>query len=225
MPENDLLKRLLDAGMTLTAVTQARAEEVIRDLVQAGAVQRDQAQSNIDELIERSRRNRERWLETARAELDQRLEQLDLATRGDLEHMVQRVAETVVAAVRQVMPERGDEQAPPARPSPGPGTAAGTSAASKTAAKKTAARKTAASKTAAKKTSAKKTSAKKTSAKKTSAKKTSAKTASAKKSPARTTSAKTTPAKKSPAKKSPAGKTAAKSTAARKTTAAKKRSG
>jgi polyhydroxyalkanoate synthesis regulator phasin len=220
MPENDLLKRLLDAGMTLTAVTQARAEEVIRDLVQAGAVQRDQAQSNIDELIERSRRNRERWLETARAELDQRLEQLDLATRGDLEHMVQRVAETVVAAVRQVMPERGDEQAPPARPSPGPGTAAGTSAASKTAAKKTAARKTAASKTAAKKTSAKKTSAKKTSAKKTSAK-----TASAKKSPARTTSAKTTPAKKSPAKKSPAGKTAAKSTAARKTTAAKKRSG
>jgi polyhydroxyalkanoate synthesis regulator phasin len=223
MPENDLLKRLLDAGMTLTAVTQARAEEVIRDLVQAGAVQRDQAQSNIDELIERSRRNRERWLETARAELDQRLEQLDLATRGDLEHMVQRVAETVVAAVRQVMPERGDE--PPARPSPGPGTAAGTSAASKTAAKKTAARKTAASKTAAKKTSAKKTSAKKTSAKKTSAKKTSAKTASAKKSPARTTSAKTTPAKKSPAKKSPAGKTAAKSTAARKTTAAKKRSG
>ena len=43
MPENDLLKRLLDAGMTLTATTQARAEEVIRDLVSAGAVQAEQA--------------------------------------------------------------------------------------------------------------------------------------------------------------------------------------
>src|SRR5690606_30878062 len=44
MADNDLLKRLLDAGMTFTAMTQARAEELIRDLVRAGAVRADQAQ-------------------------------------------------------------------------------------------------------------------------------------------------------------------------------------
>ena len=48
MAENDLLTRLLDAGMTFTALTQARAEELIRDLVRAGAVQADKAQGSVE---------------------------------------------------------------------------------------------------------------------------------------------------------------------------------
>ena len=43
MAQNDLLKRTLDAGLTLTALTQGRAEALVKDLVRAGEVQADQA--------------------------------------------------------------------------------------------------------------------------------------------------------------------------------------
>ena len=59
--------------MTFTRMTQARAEELVRDLVKAGEVQAEQAQATIDELLDRSRRNSERLLDTVRSEIDQSL--------------------------------------------------------------------------------------------------------------------------------------------------------
>ena len=44
MPQNDLLKRYLDAGLAFSALTQSRAEALVRDLVKAGELQADQAQ-------------------------------------------------------------------------------------------------------------------------------------------------------------------------------------
>ena len=93
MPENDLLKRLLDAGMTFTAMTQARAEDLIRDLVRAGEVQAEQAQSVIDELLDRSRRNSERLIDAVRAEIRQQMASLGLATKNDVERLERRIAE------------------------------------------------------------------------------------------------------------------------------------
>src|SRR4030095_301112 len=92
MPENDLLKRLLDAGMTFTAMTQARAEDLIRDLVRAGEVQAEQGQSVIDELAARSRRNSERLIDAVRAEIRQQMANLGLATKTDVERLERRVA-------------------------------------------------------------------------------------------------------------------------------------
>jgi polyhydroxyalkanoate synthesis regulator phasin len=195
MPENDLLKQLLDAGMNFTALTQARAEEVIRDLVRAGAVEAEKAQAGVDELLERGRRNRERWVETARDELDQALANLNLATRDDVERMAREMADNVVSAVRQFFPERGG---PTRTAAPEPPTAPAAAPAA----------------TAAKKSTARKATAKKTTARKS---------AAAKKATARPTEipGRSAAAKKSAAKKAPAKKTAAKKTAARKTTAKK----
>jgi polyhydroxyalkanoate synthesis regulator phasin len=97
MPENDLLKRLLDAGMTFTAMTQARAEDLIRDLVRAGEVQAEQAQSVIDELLDRSRRNSERLIDAVRAEIRQQMASLGLATKNDVERLERRIAEVSAA--------------------------------------------------------------------------------------------------------------------------------
>jgi polyhydroxyalkanoate synthesis regulator phasin len=97
MPENDLLKRLLDAGMTFTAMTQARAEDLIRDLVRAGEVQAEQAQSVIDELLDRSRRNSERLIDAVRAEIRQQVASLGLATKNDVERLERRIAEVSAA--------------------------------------------------------------------------------------------------------------------------------
>jgi polyhydroxyalkanoate synthesis regulator phasin len=204
MAEHDLLTRLLDAGMTFTALTQARAEELIRDLVRAGAVQAEQAQESVDELLARSRRNSERVLDAVRSEIDDQLGKLDLATRGDLERLVQRFADVAATIVAQVAPDRarasstGSSRA--ARP------AAVTSSSATAATKKAPAKKAPAKKSATKKAPAKKAPAKKSATKKAPAKKAPAKTAPAKKSVTKKAPAKKSAAKKAPAKKAPAKK-------------------
>jgi polyhydroxyalkanoate synthesis regulator phasin len=192
MAENDLLTRLLDAGMTFTALTQARAEELIRDLVRAGAVQAEQAQESVDELLARSRRNSERVLEAVRSEIDDQLGKLDLATRADLERLVHRFADVAATLVAQVAPDRarGSSTTASSRASqPAAVTSSSTTAsAKKAAAKKTTAKKSTAKKAPAKKTTAKKAPAKKSTAKKSTAKKTSGTKAAAKKAPAKKSS-------------------------------------
>jgi polyhydroxyalkanoate synthesis regulator phasin len=172
MAENDLLTRLLDAGMTFTALTQARAEELIRDLVRAGAVQAEQAQESVDELLARSRRNSERVLEAVRSEIDDQLGKLDLATRADLERLVHRFADLAATLVAQVAPDRARSSSTTAssRASQPP---AVTSSSTTASAKKAAAKKSTAKKAPAKKSTAKKTSGTKAAAKKAPAKKSS----------------------------------------------------
>jgi polyhydroxyalkanoate synthesis regulator phasin len=207
MAENDLLTRLLDAGMTFTALTQARAEELIRDLVRAGAVQAEQAQESVDELLARSRRNSERLLEAVRSEIDDQLGKLDLATRADLERLVHRFADMAATFVAQVAPDRarGSSTTASSRataPAAVTSSPSATAPAKKAAAEKTTAKKGTAKKTAAKKTTARKSTAKKSTAKKSTAKKSTAKKSTAKKSTAKKSSGTKAAAKKAPAKKS-----------------------
>jgi polyhydroxyalkanoate synthesis regulator phasin len=154
MTDNDLLKRLLDAGMTFTAMTQARAEDLIRDLVRAGEVQAEQAQSVIDELVDRSRRNSERLIDAVRAEIRQQMANLGLATKTDVERLERRVADVSAAQGSR----RATTRKAPARKAT-------------KAAKKSGGRAAGAKKASAKKASAKKASAKKAGAKKAGAKK------------------------------------------------------
>ncbi|HLT70585.1 MAG TPA: hypothetical protein VKZ72_10495 [Acidimicrobiales bacterium] len=177
MAENDLLKRLLDAGMTFTALTRQRAEELVRDLVRAGAVQAEQAQSAVEELLERSRHNRDRLLETVRSEIDQQISRLDLATREDIERMVQRVLDTARSFVGQATGQAAGGGAGPKPEAP----AAVTEAPSATAPAEKATKKSTKKKTTAGKPAARKSS---TSAKKAAAKKATAKRAPAAKAPA-----------------------------------------
>jgi polyhydroxyalkanoate synthesis regulator phasin len=149
MPDNDLLKRLLDAGMTFTAMTQARAEDLIRDLVRAGEVQAEQAQSVIDELLDRSRRNSERLIDAVRAEIQQQMASLGLATKNDVERLERRIAEVSAA--------RGSRKATAKKASTRKATkAARKSGGRASTAKKASARKAGATKAGAKKTGAKK---------------------------------------------------------------------
>jgi polyhydroxyalkanoate synthesis regulator phasin len=152
MAQNDALKRYLDAGLALTALTQARAEALVKDLVKAGEVQADQAREAVADLLDRSRQNTEKLLETVRHEVKAQITGLGLASKDDVERVEQRLLRLFGA---------------------GPGAASGTTAAKKAPAKKAAAKKAPAKKTAAKKTTssgAKKT-AKKASARSSAAKK------------------------------------------------------
>ncbi|MGH9230723.1 MAG: phasin family protein [Acidimicrobiales bacterium] len=152
---------MLDAGMTFTAMTQARAEDLIRDLVRAGEVQAEQAQSVIDELVDRSRRNSERLIDAVRNEIRQQMAGLGLATKGDVERLERRIADVSAA--------RGPRKATTRKASTRKTTkaAAGKSGGRTAATKKAGAKKAGAKKAGAKKAGAKKAGAKKTGAKKT----------------------------------------------------------
>jgi polyhydroxyalkanoate synthesis regulator phasin len=146
MPQNDVLKRFIDTGLAFTALTQARAEALVKDLVKAGEVQADQAREAVSDLLERSRKNSERLLETVRREVKDQITNLGLVSKADLDRAEERLAKLIGTATAPV--RKAAKTAQKAAP--------GKKTAKKTAAKKTPAKKTAAKKTAAKKSAASK---------------------------------------------------------------------
>jgi DNA-binding protein HU-beta len=89
MPEFDLIKNALDAGMAFTQLTRQRAEAIVKDFVRSGEISREQAADRVEELIDRSRKNTEMLLSLVRKEIDARL--ANLATRDDLARLATRV--------------------------------------------------------------------------------------------------------------------------------------
>jgi len=87
MDRTDALKRYLDAGMAFTQLTRKRAEQVVKDLVAAGDLQRSQAKEAIDELVERSRKNTDNLAEQVRKEVDSQLANMGLARKADVERL------------------------------------------------------------------------------------------------------------------------------------------
>ena len=158
MAQNDVLKRYIDAGLAFTSLTQARAEELVKDLVRMGEVQADQARDAVADLLERSRKNSEKLLETVRTEVRQQITSLGLATQEDLDKIEQRIASVIGTATA---PAKAAAQRVPAKQAPAKKASAKAGAPRKPAAKKPAATKTAAKKTAATKTPAKRAPAKK----------------------------------------------------------------
>lgn len=128
MPENDLFRRSLDAGLAFTQMTRERADKFVKDLVKAGEVRREEAASRVEDLLERSRQNTEALVGLVRKEIDARLSQLNLVTSDDLAAMAARLGL-------------------PSRPAAKKATKAAKAPAKKAPAKKAPAKKTAAKKT------------------------------------------------------------------------------
>jgi polyhydroxyalkanoate synthesis regulator phasin len=91
MPQSDLWKRYLDAGMEFSQLTRTRAESIVKELIKAGEVQREQRQQRIEELLDRSRKNTEELVSAVRKELSQQLGSLGFATKGDLAKLEKKV--------------------------------------------------------------------------------------------------------------------------------------
>jgi heparin binding hemagglutinin HbhA len=176
MPPNDGLKRYLEAGLALTQITRARAEELVHELIQAGEVETGRAQDWVEDLVKTSRERSDTLLSTVRSEVRTQLADLGIANMDDLVH---RVAEMI------------DQAETAARKATNRGPGRGRPAAKTTKAKKAPARKAPAKKAPAK-SAAKKTTTSKASATK------------AKKAPARPTAKKAAPTKKTATKKSAA---------------------
>jgi polyhydroxyalkanoate synthesis regulator phasin len=92
MAQNDMLKRYLDAGVAFTQLTRSRAEGIVKELVRAGEIQREQTQERVDELMERSRKSTEAMVDLIRKELSAQLGGLGLATKQDIARLEAKIA-------------------------------------------------------------------------------------------------------------------------------------
>src|SRR3954454_11611425 len=91
MPQNDVLKRYLDAGVAFTQMTRSQAKSIVKDLVKAGELQQKQSRKQVDELVERSRTNTEQLMQMVRNEITTQLSSLGLATRDDIARLEAKI--------------------------------------------------------------------------------------------------------------------------------------
>lgn len=100
MEQNEVFRRYLDLGTAFTHVTRERAEELMRELVRLGDLQREQAQGWVDDVLDRSRKNTEALLDLIREEVSRQLSSMSLVTRDDVQRLVTRLSRAP-AAVRR----------------------------------------------------------------------------------------------------------------------------
>jgi polyhydroxyalkanoate synthesis regulator phasin len=93
----DGLRRYIEAATTLTSITRARAEELVRDLVASGELERGRAQDWIEDLVRRSREASEALVSTVSSEVDRQLGERGLKN-FDLDDLAQRVAAIITMA-------------------------------------------------------------------------------------------------------------------------------
>lgn len=203
MANNERIRKYLDAGSVLGQVSRGRADEIVRELVSAGDIQRSQAQEWVDTLVERSRKTSEQIIDMVRHEVAAQLNRLDGKAIENLSKQVADVLKKSADAGRRAThdaTQRAEKTATAARERAGRTAAAARKQAGKTA---SAARKQASQTAGRARAAAEKAVPTRKASKKPKAAKKSAgakKTAPAKAAPAKKTSSSTT-AKKSAAKK------------------------
>jgi polyhydroxyalkanoate synthesis regulator phasin len=138
--ENDGLRRYLKAGMTFTEVTRSRADELLRELIKTGEIERHKAQDWVGDLVKTSGGRSVAFISTVRGEVRKPLKGLGFTNVDDL---AEKGGDT---------PLRSSTAAPMAT-----GCAVKKAPVKKAPVKKAPVKKTAATKTAARKAPAKKT--------------------------------------------------------------------
>ena len=88
MAANERIKKYLEAGTVFGQVTRARAEEIVKELVSGGDIQRGQAQEWVDNLVDRSRKTSEQVLELVRHEVSAQLSRIDSSAVENLANQV-----------------------------------------------------------------------------------------------------------------------------------------
>ena len=87
----DEVRRLALFGSGVAELTRHQAEQIIKDLVKAGDVRRQQASGAARDLYDRSRENRKQLTSIIRSEIQNQVQNLGLASKKDLERLERRI--------------------------------------------------------------------------------------------------------------------------------------
>jgi polyhydroxyalkanoate synthesis regulator phasin len=109
MDQNEVFRRYLDLGSSLSQVTRERAEEIMRELVNLGDLRLEQAQQWVDDVLDRSRRNTEALLDLIREEVSRQLSSMSLVTKEDVSRLVTRLSRAP-ATVRKTAKKAGKKK-------------------------------------------------------------------------------------------------------------------
>ncbi|HXY26844.1 MAG TPA: hypothetical protein VEH82_01015 [Acidimicrobiales bacterium] len=111
MASNERIRKYLDAGNVLGQVSRGRAEEIVRELVNAGDIQRSHAQEWVDALVDRSRRTSEQITELVRREVAAQLQRIDGSALESVANQVagilKRSAQAGASATKGVRAQAG----------------------------------------------------------------------------------------------------------------------
>ena len=100
MSGNPLLKRLLDAGMQFTEMSQGQAEKLVKELVKNGEARRKDSEQLVHQLVGRGRSATEQVVSAVQAELTKQLGKF--ASRLDeIEGRVEELAQKVGIASKK----------------------------------------------------------------------------------------------------------------------------
>lgn len=87
------MQRYLEALSGVTALTRSSAERTVRQLVRQGEVASDQVGEVVQELMERSRRNRDVVTSLVAAEVQRAVRSMGLATNDEVLSLRKQVAD------------------------------------------------------------------------------------------------------------------------------------
>jgi polyhydroxyalkanoate synthesis regulator phasin len=142
MTENDGLRRYVEAATALTQITRSRAEELVRELIKAGELERHRAQEWVEDLVKTSRDRSEALVHTVRGEVRQQLKELGFSNMDDLAKKVADILARSSAAGRKATHRPGGKTKKTSPKKGGPGKSGpAKSGASKSGASKSTARK------------------------------------------------------------------------------------
>lgn len=85
------LRRVALITSGVAELTRNRAEQVVKDLVKAGDVRKDQTSGLVKELLRRSQENRRELTRFVRSEITHQIESLGLASAKDLQRLERRI--------------------------------------------------------------------------------------------------------------------------------------
>src|SRR5918996_4647519 len=111
----DELRRMAIFGSGMVELRKASAKKIAKALAKEGGVRRKQASSVVKELMETSRANRKELVRFVRAEMQNQIESMGLATKRDVERLERRVARIEVSLAEASSPRKSTARKSTAR--------------------------------------------------------------------------------------------------------------
>lgn len=89
----DLIKKSLMAGLGTAAITREKAEQAVQEMVDQGKIKQQDAEELLKNIISTGEAEMEEMRKEWKKTVHNAMENMDLASRSDLEKLVQRLDE------------------------------------------------------------------------------------------------------------------------------------
>ncbi len=112
MAANPLLKRMLDAGMQFTEMSQKQAEKLVKEFVKVGQARKKDSDEMVRQIVDRGRNLSEQIVATVQAELAKQMSNFAVRlddVEGRVEALAAKVSVAAKAATDKVAEKAGGE--------------------------------------------------------------------------------------------------------------------